>query len=260
MKLYIHILYAIILLVPLNNLFGQEQEVGIVEKLDQYIPQDVILTSEEGQKVLIDSLIDKPTVFSFVYFRCPGICTPLMDGISEVIEKSAMKIGKDYQVFTISFDASEGPSVSSRKKSNYLSHMESKGASEGWQFFTGDSANISKLTRATGFKYKRAGNEFLHAAALIIVSPEGKITRYLNGTYFLPFELKMSIIEASEGKSGPTINRVLQYCYSYDPAGQKYVLNITKVTGALIIFIALLFFMILGIKSRFSKKSALSKG
>ena len=118
-------------------------------------------------------------------------------------------------------------------------------AEKGWHFFTSDSANISRLTEATGFRYKPTGNDFIHAAVLVVVSPEGKISRYMNGIYFLPFELKMSIIDASEGKSGPTFNRVLQFCYSYDPEGQEYVLNITKISATLIIFFAVVLFLVL---------------
>ena len=118
-------------------------------------------------------------------------------------------------------------------------------AEEGWLFFTSDSASIVALTEAAGFRYQATGNDFIHSATLIILDPEGKITRYMNGIYFLPFELKMSLLEASEGKSGPTINRVLQYCYSYDPEGQGYVLNITKITATLILFFAVVLLLVL---------------
>lgn len=110
-----------------------------------------------------------------------------------------------------------------------------------------DSASIIRATNATGFKYKRTGNDFLHAASVTVVSPEGKITRYLNGLFFLPFEWKMAIIEASEGKSGPTLNKILNFCFAYDPTGQTYVLNFTKVGGIVILFfaISLLLFLVL---------------
>jgi protein SCO1/2 len=214
-------------------------EIGVVERLDQYIPLDAMLVDENGDTVIIGDLIDKPTILNFVYYRCPGICSPLMDGLSDVIDATDLVLGKDYQALTISFDARETTVLAIRKKNNYLNLMEKKEqAREGWRFFTSDSLNIKKLTDATGFRFKPTGNDFIHAATLIIVDPEGKITRYMNGIYFLPFELKMTILDAAKGKSGPTINRVLQYCYSYDPEGQKYALNITKVTATLIIFFA----------------------
>lgn len=221
-------------------------EIGVIEKLDQYIPLDAILIDEHGDTVIIGDLIDKPTILNFVYFRCPGICSPLMDGLADAIDGTDLELGKDYQALTISFDHREGTFLAVKKKNNYLNLMDKKEqAQEGWRFFTSDSANIKALTEASGFRFKPTGNDFIHAATLIILDPEGKITRYMNGIYFLPFELKMSILDASEGKSAPTINRVLQYCYSYDPEGQQYVLNITKVTGTLILFMAVILFLVL---------------
>ena len=221
-------------------------EIGVIEKLDQYIPLDAILIDEHGDTVIIGDLIDKPTILNFVYFRCPGICSPLMDGLADAIDGTDLELGKDYQALTISFDHREGTFLAVKKKNNYLNLMDKKEqAQEGWRFFTSDSANIKALTEAAGFRFKPTGNDFIHAATLIILDPEGKITRYMNGIYFLPFELKMSILDASEGKSAPTINRVLQYCYSYDPEGQQYVLNITKVTGTLILFMAVILFLVL---------------
>jgi len=221
-------------------------EIGVIEKLDTYIPMDAMLIDEHGDTVIIGDLIDKPTILNFVYFRCPGICSPLMDGLADAMDGTDLVLGEDYQALTISFDPREGTFLAIKKKNNYLNLMKKKEQAEkGWLFFTSDSTNVSNLTEATGFRYKPTGNDFIHAATLIIVDPKGKITRYMNGIYFLPFELKMSILDAAESKSGPTINRVLQYCYSYDPEGQKYVMNITKVAGTLIIFLGLVLFLVL---------------
>ncbi len=221
-------------------------EIGIIEKLDQYIPMDAMLVDEHGDTVIIGDLIDKPTILNFVYFRCPGICSPLMDGLADVIDGTDLELGKDYQALTISFDSREGTELAIQKKKNYLNLMKKKEeAQEGWRFFTTDSANVRALTDAVGFRFKPTGNDFIHAAVLVIVDSEGKITRYMNGIYFLPFELKMSILDAAQGKSGPTINRVLQYCYSFDPEGQQYVLNVTKVAGTLILFLGVILFLVL---------------
>jgi protein SCO1/2 len=229
-----------------QDLAAQSLEIGVDEKLNSFIPLDAFLFSIDGDTVYLRDLYDKPTILNFVYYRCPGICSPLMDGLADVIDNSDLVIGKDYQALTISFDPREASILAERKKNNYQTLMKKADlAKEGWTFYTADSANIARLTDAIGFRYKAVGNDFIHSATLVITSPEGKITRYMNGTYFLPFELKMSILDASEGKSGPTINKVLQYCYSFDPAGQQYVLNITKITGTLIIFIGLIVFLIL---------------
>ena len=132
--------------------------------------------------------------------------------------------------------------------------MKSENANKGWIFLTGDSSNIARITDATGFGFKRTGNDFIHTAALIAVSPEGRITRYLNGTEFLPFEFKMSLVEASKGQIGPSINKVLQYCFTFDPQGKQYVLNITRVSGILIIFIVVSLFLWLTLKPLLRKK------
>jgi protein SCO1 len=226
----------------------EETVIGVVEKLGETIPGDIRVFDEEGKETTIGELIDKPTIISLVYYRCPGICSPLMEGIAEAIDRTDLVLGEDYQVLTISFDARETTDLAVNKKRNHLLLMRTKEAEEHWKFFTSDSSDIARLTDATGFRYRRTGNDFIHSATLIVVSPERKISRYLNGTYFLPFEVKMALVEASEGRIGPTINKVLQFCYSYDPAGQTYVLNITKIVGTIIIFFSLVLLLALSIK------------
>ncbi len=225
---------------------SDDVEIGIVEHLNEYVPNNIQLINEKGDTVNLKNIINKPTVLCFVYFECPMLCTPLMNGLAEVIDKSDMKIGKDYQVLTIGFNIEEPLSLAIRKKKNYLSHMKTREAENGWKFFISDSANIARATNALGFKYKRAGNVFLHSATLIFISQNGKITRYLNGTYFLPFEFKMALVESSKGTSGPTINKLLQYCYGYDTQSQHYAMDVTKVGGAVILFLllAIVFFII----------------
>ncbi len=221
----------------------KDVEIGIVEHLDEYLPDSISLINENGEHVWLADLIDKPTIINFVYFRCPGICSPLMEAVANVMDKSDIEPGKDYQVLTISFDPTETIDLGLRKKENYLKLMNDSAkiaeAKTGWKFFVSDSASIVRATKATGFKYKKTGNDFIHAASLTVVSSNGKITRYLNGLQFLPFEWKMAVVEASKGQSGPTINKVLRFCFSYDPKGQTYVLNVTKVSASLILFLAL---------------------
>ena len=229
-------------------------EIGVVEHLDDYLPDSISLINEAGEQVWLADLIDKPTILNFVYYRCPGICSPLMEAVAGVMDKSDLVPGEDYQVLTISFDPSETIDLGIRKKKNYLQLMNNpekvEEAKSGWLFFVSDSLSIARATNATGFKYKRTGNDFLHAASLTVVSPDEKITRYLNGLYFLPFEWKMAIVEASKGQSGPTLNKVLRFCYSYDPQGQTYVLNVTKVSGVIIIFFGLVLLLFLVLKPK----------
>ncbi|PKP01787.1 MAG: SCO family protein [Bacteroidetes bacterium HGW-Bacteroidetes-9] len=254
-----HVLFSVALLtaigvkgqVPATKDIGTPQtEIGIVEHLDEYLPDDLTFIGTDDQPYNLKQLINKPTVLMFVYYRCPGICSPLMNSMAEIIDKTDLVLGKDYQVITISFDQREGTEVALKKRNNYLNQITKEVDKDGWKFYTGDSANIAKATNAVGFKFKKAGNDFLHSATIIMLSPDGKITRYLQGTYFLPFEFKMAVVEASKGKSGPTIFRILQFCYSYDPAGQQYVLNITKMAGTLILGLGFIVFLILVFKPR----------
>jgi len=233
------------------NARGEEvKKIGIIEHLDELVPKDIELVDINGDTIQIGDLFTQPTVLNFVYYRCPGICTPLMDGLTEVVNMSDMELGEDYQILTVSFDYTEGPDLALKKRNNYSMLVKKEGMEKGWQFFTADSLNVTRLAEAMGFSFKRTGNDFIHTAGLILISPEGKITRYLNGTYFLPFEFKLAVIEASKGIPGPTVNRILQFCYSYDPVGQSYVLNITKVAGILILVIAGLVLLGLTVKPK----------
>jgi protein SCO1 len=242
---------------PVEN--ADDVEIGVVEHLDDFLPDSISLINEQGEQVWLADVIDKPTIINFVYYRCPGICSPLMEAVAGVMNKSELVAGEDYQVLTISFDPRETIDLGIRKKESYVGLLSEEKAAEakgGWLFFVSDSSSIVKATNATGFKYKKTGNDFLHAASLIVVSPEGKITRYLNGMFFLPFEWKMAIVEASKGLSGPTLNKVLRFCFTYDPVGQAYVLNITKLGGIIIMFFATVLLLYLVFKP---KKNSISK-
>ena len=214
-------------------------ELGVYEKLDQYIQEDIVFTDENFNEINIKNAIDKPTIIAMVYFECPGICTPLLNGLADVMKKSDLELGKDYQVFTISFSHSESPVLAQRKKKTYTKMVGKGDLENGWHFFTGDSLMIDRFLDNIGYKVKQEGEEFIHPATLVVISPEGKITRYLHGTDYLPFDVKMAVVEAGMERSGPTINKILDFCFSYDAEGKKYVFNITKVSGSIIILMAL---------------------
>jgi protein SCO1 len=252
MKKLILLFLGFLLFAPV---FGQqgyvpEPEIGIVERLDEYLPDDIEIINTKGQRVNMMSLIDKPTVLSIVYYRCPGICSPFMTSIAEVVQNSDLVLGKDFQILNISFDPTEGTTLSTANQNSYHMLIKKDFDPDGWRFFTTDSLNSRKLTDAVGFRYKRQGLDFMHTSAMIFVSDDGKITRYLHGTYFLPMDLKLAVVETAQGRSGPSMSRLLSYCYSYDPAGQGYVFNVTKVAGTLILFFALTIFLVLILKPK----------
>ncbi len=226
-----------------------EGEVGIIEHLDSIIPLDLKFKNEKEEIVSLRSLINKPTVLSFVYFDCPSLCNRLLEGLSHVIENSDLNLGKDYQVITLSFNYFDTPEMAKQKKETFMLR-KTRDHSASWIFLTGDSTSIYKLTNSAGFKFKRAGLNFIHPAAIIMLTGSGKITRYLYGISFLPFDLKMAVAEAEKGLSRPTISRVLDFCFAYDPEGKRYALDITKISGVLIVFFLLLFVIILLIRKR----------
>lgn len=230
----------------------KDLEVGITEHLDQYVPSDIMLTDHNGKLVNLKQLINKPTVLCFVYYKCPGICSPLMNGLAEVIEGTGLALGKDYQAITISFDSRETYDLGQKKRATYLKKLKGQDGN-GWTFLTGDSANIAKATKALGFGYKMVNNEFMHEGALIMVSPDGKITRYLKGISFIPFEFKLAIIEASQGKSAPSIIKVLKFCYSYDRKTERYSLDVTRITASLTLIFAFSLLIYLLIRGRRKK-------
>ncbi|MCA1745143.1 MAG: SCO family protein [Bacteroidales bacterium] len=232
-------------------------EIGVYEKLGETIPLDLTFINEKEEEVTLGSLIDKPTVLSFVYFDCPGMCSPLLDGISDVVSKMDMELGKDYQVITISFNTKDTPEKARTKKLNFVQNI-SQDHREHWIYLTGEEENIKAITNAVGFKYKPMGFDFAHPSIITVLSPEGKITRYLYGIKFLPFDLKLAVIEAQKGQAMPTINRVIDFCFAYDPAEKSYGLQVTKVVGILTLFILLIVFLALLIKGR-SKTSNAAK-
>jgi len=236
----------------------KEMEVGITEHLDEYIPSDIILTDHNGKVVNLKQLINKPTVLCFVYFRCPGICSPLMNGLAEVMAATGMVLGKDYQAVTISIDPREPYDLGKKKRDTYLKKLKGQDGS-GWTFLVGDSANVAKATNALGFKYKFVNNEFMHEGSLMMISPDGKITRYLKGISFVPFEFRLALVEASEGKSAPTIIKVLKYCYSYDRKTERYSLDVTRITAALTIILAVSLLTYLLIRGRRKKSKSVNQ-
>lgn len=265
LQLRMGVFYSFLVLVFMlssYNVPGEDNsspELGIYEHLDEYIPEDLVFVDENYNEINLKESIDKPTVIALVYYDCPGICSPLLEGVADVITKAKLDLGTEYDVYTISFDPTETPRLAKDKKRNYAKLVKDQDVQNGWTWFTGDSANIHQLLNSLGYKVKKEGAEYIHPAALIVLSPDGKITRYLHGTYFLPFDLKMAVVEASEGRSGPTINKVLKYCFSYDPEGQKYVFNITKVSGALILFIAVSMFIGLMFKRKNKNSQSLKE-
>lgn len=229
-------------------------EVGIDEKLGAYIPVDLKFRNADGDTVHLNELLNKPAILALVYYDCPGVCHPLLAGLSELVDRIDMQPGTDFNVITLSFDHSEKPHTASRWKREHLNSLKRNIPKSSWSFLTGDSISISRLTDAVGFYFKKdSNNTFLHSGALIVLSEKGMISRYIFGSIFLPFDVKMALIEAQRGEFKPTVNKILQFCYSYERQGNTYVFNVKKVFGGAMILIVAILFITLTIRSKAKK-------
>jgi len=213
-------------------------DVGVDEKLGQIVPLELTLIDEQGERVALRTLIDKPTILTLNYFRCTGLCTPLLNGVAEMLGRIDLVAGKDFQVLTVSFDPRDDAELAAAKKENYVKQLGPSFDKKGWRFLTGDPVSTKRLADAVGFRFAKRGEDYVHAGAIMMLSPEGRITRYLYGVTFLPFDVKMAVTEAGAGRTGPTIARFLRFCYSYDPSGHRYYLDVTRVSAGFLILLA----------------------
>lgn len=215
-------------------------EIGVDERLGDFIPLDLSFSGEQGQKVVLRDLVTKPTILTFVYYRCTHTCPMLLFGLSEVLSRVDLSPGKEFSVISISFDETETPDLALQKKKDYLKATGKEFPEGAWRFLTADRETIAEITGSAGFGFKKVTTGFSHPVVLIVLSPQGKITRYLYGVSFLPMDLTLAITEASKGLAVPTARKMLLFCYSYDPEGRRYVINILRITGiATILFIAM---------------------
>ena len=210
---------------------GDGGEVAIVEHLGGTVPLNAVFRDEAGRPVTLGSLIDRPTILVPVYYRCPGVCSPLMSGLVEVLEKVNRVPGRDYRIISLSFAETETPALAAAKKANYLAAFRKPFPAGAWRFLTGTKVPIRAVTEAVGFRYQLVDGEYAHPAVLIFLSPKGRIVRYMSGLTFLPFDVAMALLEAAAGRISPSIRGALLYCYRYDPQRQTYAFNILRVAG-----------------------------
>ncbi|RJQ42508.1 MAG: SCO family protein [Nitrospiraceae bacterium] len=221
------------------------QEIVLDEKLGSFLPLDIVFYDEKGRPVALKDYVNKPTVIAPVYLGCSHTCPLLLMGLADVIERSKLKPGKDYQVLAVSFDEKDTPQIASEKKPGYLKATNIPFPDDAWRFLTGNAESINRFAHAAGFHFKKEEVGFSHPVTLIFLSPEGKIVRYLDGVTFLPFEFEMAVTEASKGRAVSLARRTLLYCMSYDSAGKRYVFNTLKVAATLVIITIGLFFIYL---------------
>lgn len=227
------------------------QKVGIDQRLNEQVPLDLVFRDETGKQVRLADYFSgtKPVILSLVFYECPMLCNQVLNGLVSGLRAVPLNVGEDFNVVTVSFDPRETAALAARKKEMYIRQYKRAGASEGWHFLTGDQAAIKQLTDAVGFRYTYdpASNQFAHASGIMILTPQGKISRYFYGIEYSPKDMRLGLVEASGGKIGSPVDQILLYCYHYDPATGKYawVLNIYRLGGILTVLgmIALLLVM-----------------
>lgn len=209
----------------------ENPNVGVLEHLGQQADLDAEFLGEDGTRVRLGDLVTMPTVLAPVYFSCPNECNVLLGTLSNVLPQVGLQPGVDYQVLAISFDNRDTPGSATTRKGDFLNSTAADFPPQAWRFLTGDEPNIRRLMDSVGFGYQRTGDVFRHSIALIVLTPTGKISRYLYGIRPLAFDIAMAATEAGNEKTGLSVKRAIAMCYTYDPQGRKYVFDIVKVTG-----------------------------
>ncbi len=210
-------------------------EIGIDEKLGEYLPLETVFTNSDGEKVILKDVINKPVLLAFVYYECPGICSNTLTELAWVIDRVDLVPGKDFEVVTISIDHDETPQIAKVSKENYFTSLQREFPIDSWKFLVGDSLAVNAVTKTAGYYFKKYGDEYRHPGGLISISPEGKISRYIFGSQYNQFDVKMAMLDAQAGKTSPTVAKMLQFCFSYDPEGRGYTLNITRIIGTIML-------------------------
>jgi protein SCO1 len=222
--------------IPAASLPMMVQGVGIDQNLNAQLPLELKFKDENGQTVRLGQYFrNKPVVLALVYYECPGLCDLILNGLSHTMEQISLNVGSDYEVVTVSFNPKETWQLANAKKANYVEKYNRSGAKEGWHFLTGDEASIKSLADTVGFHYKYdpVNNQFAHASAIYVITPEGRIARYFYGIEYKPRDFRLGLVEASANKIGTTADQVLLFCYHYDPTTGKYGMAITQVTRVL---------------------------
>jgi protein SCO1/2 len=230
---------------------GQLKDITIEQKLDNQLPLDLSFRDEHGKAVKLgDYFGKKPVVLALVYYTCPMLCNQILNGAAGSLKTLSFDAGNEFEVVAVSFDPKDTPESANAKKQAYLERYNREGAEKGWHFLSGDEAQVKALADAVGFRYRwdEATGQYIHASAIMVVTPQGKLSRYFYGIEYSPRDLKLGLIEASEGKIGSPVDQLYLFCFHYDPATGKYgvvIMNIIRGLGlATFIGVAVLIFFV----------------
>ena len=213
--------------------------VGIDQKLDHQVPLNLKFTDESGATVPLSSFFHsgKPVIIAPVYFRCPMLCTQILNGLESSLKVVSFNPGQDFEIVAVSFDPKDTFDIAAAKKKTYLKRYGRANTANGWHFLCGDEANIKALTDAIGFHYKYdpATDQFAHASGIMLLTPQGRLSRYFYGVEYSSRDIRLGLVEASHNKIGSPVDQLLLFCYHYDPSTGKYgalAINMVRAAGA----------------------------
>jgi protein SCO1/2 len=208
------------------------REVGFDQRLGAQISLDLSFRDETGRSVeLSQYFTDKPVILMFAYYNCPNLCPLALEGLARSLKPLSFEAGKEFNVLTVSIDPNEGPDLAAANKEKYLRNYGRPGAERGWRFLTGEQLSIERLTETVGFRYRYDAKQkqYAHSSGIAVLTPHGKVSRYLYGIEYALRDLRLALVEASSGKVGSPVDQLLLFCYQYDPATGKYILVIMNV-------------------------------
>jgi protein SCO1/2 len=228
------------------------KNVGIRQNLNQPIPPYLTFTDDLGRTVRLgDYFGKKPMILNLVYYNCPMLCGEVLSGLENSLRMMKFDVGKEFDVLTISFDPTETPEMAAKKKAEFLRRYKRAGAEQGWHFLVGPKDSVDALTKAAGFEYQydQKTKQFAHVAAILILTPEGRIAQYYYGIEYPPKDLRLGLVEAGAGKIGNVVDQLLLYCYHYDPEQGKYsatILRVLRLAGvATMLFLGTFIFVLI---------------
>src|SRR3954447_8361099 len=232
--------------------------VGVDQKLNNQVPLDVKFRDENGQQVELKKFFDKPVILTLVYFTCPMLCSEVLNGTASSLKPVKFDVGKEFNVVTISIDPKDTTGTPMGKKKMMMARSGRHGAEQGWRFLTGDKQNIDAVANAVGWRYAydpRSG-QYAHARAIMLLTPEGKVSRYFYGIEYSAKDIQFGIMDASQNKIGSLTDQIALYCYHYDPAKGKYGVAVMRVVrfGGLLTIALLGGFIFVTVRREGSKK------
>ena len=242
---------VIILFLISCSLRGQEQAFGLDEKGGGYLPDSMYVLNEDSIPVDLNLLITKPSLLSFIYYRCPALCPKTLAGIAELVNYTDVIPGKDYHVITLSINHNESTTEARKAKSKYTLEVQKSIDPYFWRFFTADSITIRRITDAVGWDFRESGEDFVHTTSTILVTPNKMISQYFYGTYFNYMHFAMSVEKAQNEEVEPTRLKTLKYCYNYKPEKNQSLLRIFRSFGiSLVILVVVLFLYLALLRSK----------